>query len=120
MVRYCDKCIIARHGGTLYDPFSEETNMDEPAIPGIWKGAVYNGPCKAVQRSQNAMMAVSERANYVITIPDPTLDVDVRDDLYLQNNGVGQMVKMVIVEVKPYERNIIINAFHNKDGENSI
>lgn len=114
MDRFCDYIEIYRHSGNIYDPFAEKSTDST----GISTNLVYAGDCKAVQKSQNSMMSVSDRGTYQIYINDNNIDVDIRDIAVLQSNRrEDDSVKLTVLEVKRYERNTVISAMHLKDGD---
>jgi len=137
MDRFPDYIKIYRHSGDIYNPFhhasqSEETDNSDTndtaevensdAVierDGITLTKVYEGECKIKTNSQNSMMAVAERANLVISVNEPNINVDARDTIYYTKNGGSAQLKATVLDKQYCERNTLIYAMQLKDGENS-
>lgn len=109
MDRFCDYIEIYKHVGDIYNPFATK---DSGEIGEDW---AFAGDCKAVQHATNT---VDGECFYDIYINENDVMAQARDTAYLYNNGNEEdKIELTIVEVKRYERNTVIKAMQNKDGE---
>lgn len=107
MNRFCDNIQINRLVGDRYNPFGD--------TGGLVEEEVFNGECKAKHNYPNG---VDGECYYDIFINDNEVMAHARDIAYLYNNGNEEdCIKLIVLEVKRYERNTVIKALHLKDGE---
>lgn len=109
--RYCDYITIYELKGEIYDPFTDDDNIQHTVV--------YDGECKSSLAHFRGNRSIPDDENYTITIPDPTLtNINIRNVAILRTNcDYSDTIKLTIVEVKRYERNTVIHALAIKDGD---